>query len=84
MTIVEEATGDSEASVGGKGGRGEGARAMKRDDAPSHRSRCPTPSLALGNNNQLMMATKEDTTDDGEASKGWGGGGGERCLWGRG
>ena len=55
---------------------------MKRDDAPSHRSRCPTPPLALRNNNQLMMATRKDTTDDGKASKGGGGGG--RCLWGRG
>ena len=55
---------------------------MKRDDAPSHQSRCPTPPLAQGNNNQLMMATGEDMTDDGKASKGEGGGG--RCLWGRG
>ena len=73
---------DGEASAGGMGGRGEGARAMKRDDAPSHQSRCPTPPLAQGNNNQLMMATGEDMTDDGKASKGEGGGG--RCLWGRG
>ena len=55
---------------------------MKRDDAPSHRSRCPTPPPTLRNNNQLMIATWEDTTGDGEASKV--GGGGERCLWGRG
>ena len=51
---------------------GEGARAMKRDDAPSDRSRCSTPPLALGNNNQLMMATGKDTTGNGEASEGGG------------
>ena len=45
---------------------------MKRDDAPSDRSRCSTPPLALGNNNQLMMATGKDTTGNGEASEGGG------------
>ncbi len=57
---------------------------MKRDDVPSHGSRCPTSLPTLGNNNQLMIATGEDTTDDGEASKAGGGGGRCLCLWGGG